>query len=108
MRVVARVEDQPQPDGMLRHRLFLPGELLRPARTALAAPAGWTEQMIGQLLACLGSRHAGRPAESVVLTPDALPEYRGMTLVSWVIAPRPSRGVPNRPVRFTSTEVAPI
>ena len=103
MRVVARVEHQPQPDGMLRHRLLLPGELLRRTRSALAEPARWAEQMIGPLLACLGRSHADRPAESVVLTPHALPEDRGTTLVSWVIAARPSRGAPNWRVGFNRT-----
>jgi hypothetical protein len=108
MRVVARVEHQPQPDGTLRHRLFLPGDTLTPARVALAERGRWAERLVGPLVAGLASRHTSRPAESVVLTSDALREDRGMTLVSWVIAARPSRGVPNTQVRSSTSEVAPI
>jgi len=108
MRVVARVEHEPQPDGTLRHRLFLPGDTLTSARVALAQRGRWAEQLVRPLVASLASRHTSRPAESVALTPDALRADRKMTLVSWVTAARTSRDVAIRPVRCISTEEAPV
>ena len=94
MRVVARVEHRRRSDGMLCHRLFLPRATLRSANLALAQREHWAEGMISPLVARLANKHSGRAVESVVLTADRSREDPGITLVSWVIATRPSRGEP--------------
>jgi hypothetical protein len=92
MRVVARVEHRPEPDGTVRHRLYLRGRALQEARLALAARARWGEGMIAPLMAAMGAEITGKPEEAVVITPHAPGDAPGTSLVSWVIAPRTSAG----------------
>jgi hypothetical protein len=108
MRVVARVEHRSEPDGTVRHRLFLRGNTLQEARAALAGNADWAERMVAPLVGRLGAAHCGRTAETVVLTRHLSGGDPGIPLVSWVIAARVSGGAPARAGRPYRTEVAPI
>ena len=107
MRVVARVEHRPEPDGTVRHRLFLHGDTLQEVRAALAENADWAEHLVAPLVGRLGAEHCGRPAESVVLTRRLSRDDPGIPLVSWVIAARASGGTSARVGRPYRTEVAP-
>jgi hypothetical protein len=94
MRVVARVEHRPEPDGTVRHRLFLGGRAVQEARRALAANAHWAERMAAPLVARVDAENIGKPAEAVVFTHHAPGDAPRTSLVSWVIAARSSAGSP--------------
>jgi hypothetical protein len=106
MRVVARVEHRSEPDGTVRHRLFLHGNTLQEARAALAGNADWAERMVAPLVSRIGAEHCGRPGESVVLTRHLSRDDPRIPLVSWVIAARSSGDAPIRVGRTYRTEVA--
>jgi hypothetical protein len=108
MRVVARVEHRPEPDGTVRHRLFLHSRALKEARLALAANAHWAERMAAPLVAPVDAEIIGKPAGAVVFTQHELGDAPRLTLVSWVIAARSSAGSPSWRGRPRVTEEAPL
>jgi hypothetical protein len=108
MRVVARVEHRAEPDGTVRHRLFLHGNTLQEARAALTGNARWPERMVAPLLRRVGAKQCGRPAETVVSTRHPSCHDPSVALVSWVIAARSSGSAPIRIERPNTTEVATI
>jgi hypothetical protein len=94
MRVVARVEHRPEPDGAIRHRLFLNGRALREARRVFADNPHWAERMAVPLIAAVSAESAGKPAEAVAFTHHPMVDVPKISLVSWIIAARSSAAAP--------------
>jgi hypothetical protein len=106
MRVVARVEHRSEPDGTVRHRLFLKDGVLQEAQVALAGLGPWSEQAAAALMKSLEHSYDGRPLRSVVVTSQESRSASGISLTSWVIAARASQAAPTR-LNFPPPETRP-
>jgi hypothetical protein len=92
MRVRARIEHHFEPDGTVRHRLFMPRSALHSAAVALAGDEKWPERLAVPLVSALSVDSRERPEEWTAVTRGPARGASHLSLASWVIAPSPVRG----------------